>query len=57
MQLLVSWYGFEEDDNTWEDIGQVIEDNPYRVRNFLRQNAAGHPPLQKIYDEQYDDGG
>ena len=57
VQLLVSWYGFESYDNTWEDITQVIDDNPYRVRNFLRQNAAGHPPLMKVYKELYDDGG
>ena len=32
-------------DNTWEDVGRLLEDVPYRVRNYLVENAAGHPPL------------
>ena len=54
VQLLVSWHGFESCDNTWEDIHQLIEDAPYRVRNFLAENANGHPPLQQVYDEAYE---
>ena len=47
MQLLVKWHGFEDDESTWEDIAQLIEDAKYRVRNYLAENAAGHPPLQE----------
>ena len=54
VQLLVAWYGFEDSDNTWEDIGRLLEDAPYRVRNYLAENAAGHPPLQKVYDEEFE---
>lgn len=54
VQLLVSWHGFEAHDNTWEDIAQLIDDAPYRVRNFLAENAAGHPPLQQVYDDEYE---
>ena len=54
MELLVAWYGFEECDSTWEDIGRMIEDAPYRVRNYLAENADSHPPLQKVYDEEYE---
>ena len=44
------WYGFEDCDNTGGEImTQAIEDNPYRVWNFLHQNVAGHPPPEKIY--------
>ena len=53
VQLLVSWHGFEEVDNTWEDIDQLIEDARYRVRNYLAENAMGHPPLQQVYDREY----
>ena len=52
VQLLVSWHGFEAHDNSWEDIDQLIEDAPYRVRNFLAENAEGHPPLQQVYDDE-----
>ena len=54
VQLLVAWHGFEDGDNTWEDIGRLLEDAPYRVRNYLAENAAGHPPLQKVYDEEFE---
>ena len=54
MQLLVAWYGFEDGDNMWEDIGRLLEDAPYRVRNYLAENAAGHPPLQKVYDDEFE---
>ena len=54
VQLLVAWYGFEDGDNTWEDIGRLLEDDPYRVRNYLTENAAGHPPLQKVYDDEFE---
>ena len=56
VQLLVSWHGFEDHDNSWEDISQLIEDAPYRVRNYLAENAAGHPPLQQVYDAEYEWG-
>ena len=54
VQLLVSWFGFEDHDNSWEDISQLIEDAPYRVRNYLADNAEGHPPLQAVYDAEYE---
>ena len=54
VQLLVSWHGFEDHDNSWEDISRLIEDAPYRVRNYLAENAAGHPPLQEVYDAEYE---
>ena len=54
VQLLVSWYGFEDNDNTWENITQLLEDAPYRVRNYLAENAVGHPPLQKVYDTEFE---
>ena len=54
IQLLVAWHGFEEYDDTWEDIAQLLEDAPYRVRNYLAENATGHPPLQKVYDEEFE---
>ena len=54
MQLLASWFGFEDHDNSWEDISQLIEDAPYRVRNYLADNAEGHPPLQAVYDAEYE---
>ena len=54
VQFLVSWHGFQDHDNTWEDVEQLIEDAPYRVRNYLAENAADHPPLQKVYDDEYE---
>ena len=54
MQLLVSWFGFEDHDNSWEDISQLIEDAPYRVHNYLADNDEGHPLLQSVYDEEYE---
>ena len=54
VQFLVTWHGFEDCDNTWEDIAQLIEDAPYRVHNYLAENVTGHPPLQKVYDAEYD---
>ena len=54
VQLLVAWYGFEDDENTWEDVERLLEDAPYRVRNYLAENAAGHPPLQKVYDDEFE---
>ena len=27
---------------------------PYRVRNYLAENAEGHPPLQEVYDSEYE---
>ena len=53
VQLLVAWHGFETVDNSWEDIDQLIEDARYRVRNYLAENASGHPPLQQVYDAEY----
>ena len=53
VQLLVKWHGFEDAESTWEDIAQLIEDAKYRVRNYLAENAAGHPPLQEVYDAEY----
>ena len=50
----MSWFGFEDHDNSWEDISQLIEDAPYRVRNYLADNAEGHPPLQDVYDAEYE---
>ena len=47
-------HGFKAHDDTWEDIAQLIEDAPYRVRNYLDENATGHPPLQKVYDAAYE---
>ena len=52
--MLVSWHGFEECDNSWEDIANLIEDDVYRVRNYLAANAEGHPPLQEVYDAEYE---
>ena len=54
VQFLVSWYGFEDGDDTWEDVATLLEDAPYRVRNYLTENAAGHPPLQKVYDDEFE---
>ena len=54
VQLLVAWYGFEDTDNTWENVDTLLEDAPYRVRNYLAENASGHPPLQKVYDEEFE---
>ena len=54
VQLLVSWHGFEDHDNSWENISQLIEDAPYKVRNYLADNAEGHPPLQAVYDAEYE---
>ena len=54
VQLQVAWHGFEDHDDTWEDISQLIEDAPYRVRNYLAENATGHPPLQQVYDAECD---
>ena len=54
VQLLVAWHGFEDERSTWEDITQVIEDAPYRVRNYLADNAENHPPLQAVYDNEHD---
>ena len=54
VQFLVSWYGFEDGDDTWEDVATLLEDAPYRVRNYLAENAAGHPPLQKVYDDEFE---
>lgn len=50
VQLLVAWVGFEDERSTWENISQLIEDDVYRVRNYLADNAEGHPPLQEVYD-------
>ena len=54
VQLLVSWHGFQDHDDSWEDISRLIEDAPYRVRNYLAENAEGHPPLQQVYDNEYE---
>ena len=54
VQFLVVWCGFEAGDNTWEDVGRLLEDAPYRVWNYLVENAAGHPPLQKVYDDEFE---
>ena len=54
VQFLVAWYGFEDGDNTWEDVGRLLEDAPYRVRNYLAENDTDHPPLQKVYDEEFE---
>ena len=54
VQLLVAWHGFEDDRSTWEDISRLVEDDPYRVRNYLADNDEGHPPLQQVYDEEYE---
>ena len=54
VQLLVGWRGFEDSRSTWEDISQLIEDAPYRVRNYLAEHAEGHPPLQEVYDSEYE---
>ena len=52
--MLVVWCGFEDGDNTWEDMGRLLEDTPYRVCNYLVENVAGHPPLQKVYDDEFE---
>ena len=54
VQILVGWHGFEDHKSTWEPIDRLIVDAHYRVRNYLRENAAGHPPLQAVYDAEYD---
>ena len=54
VQILVQWHGFEDTDGTWEDTDQLVEDAPYRLRNYLAANAEGHPPLQAVYDELYE---
>ena len=54
VQLLVAWVGFEDARSTWEDISQLIEDDVYRVRNYLAEHAEGHPPLQEVYDSEYE---
>ena len=54
VELLVAWHGFEDARSTWEPVSQMIADAPYRVRNYLSQNAEGHPPLQAVYDNEYD---
>ena len=53
VQLLVSWHGFQDHDDSWEDISRLIEDAPYRVRNYLTENVEGHPPLQQVHDDEY----
>ena len=53
-ELLVAWFGFEDDRSTWEPISQMIEDAVYKVRNYLTENAVGHPPLQAVYDAEYE---
>ena len=35
-------------------MSRLIEDAPYRVRNYLADNAEGHPPLQAVYDDEYE---
>ena len=50
----VAWFGFEDDRSTWEPISQMIEDAVYKVRNYLAENAEGHPPLQAVYDAEYE---
>ena len=52
VELLVEWHGFEQP--SWEPIEQMIEDAVYRVRNYLTDNAPGHPPLQEVYDAEYE---
>ena len=52
--VLGVWHGFEDERSTWEDIDQLAEDAPYRVRNYLAAHADGHPPLQKVYDDLYE---
>ena len=54
VQLRTAWHGFESHDDTWQDIEGLIEDAPYRVRNYLAENAEGHPPLQEVYDNEYE---
>ena len=54
VELLVGWWGFEDARSTWEPITRMVDDAPYRVRNFLADNAEAHPPLQKVYDELYE---
>ena len=54
VQLRTAWHGFESHDDTWENIHSLIEDAPYRVRNYLAENAEGHPPLQEVYDSEYE---
>ena len=54
VQLLAAWHGFEDERSTWEPIEQLVEDAPYRVRNYLAAHAEGHPPLQQVYDELYE---
>ena len=54
VQLLAAWHGFEDERSTWEDIEQLVEDAPYRVRNYLAAHADGHPPLQQVYDDLYE---
>ena len=54
VQLRTVWHGFETHDDTWEDIAGLIEDAPHRVRNYLAENAEGHPPLQEVYDSEYE---
>ena len=52
LELLVAWFGFEDARSTWEPISQLIEDAKYKVRNYLAENATGHPPLQAVYDAE-----
>ena len=54
VELLAAWHGFEDERSTWEPIGQLVEDAPYRVRNYLAAHAEGHPPLQQVYDDLYE---
>jgi hypothetical protein len=39
--VLVSWLGFEKDDNTWEPLLQIYEDLPAEVTSFLANFHVG----------------
>ena len=54
VEMLVAWHGFDDEGSSWEPIEQLLEDAPYRVRNYLAENASGHPPLQQVYDSAFD---
>ena len=38
LELWVKWFGFDEIENTWEEIGSVYEDAPRMVKSFLTAN-------------------
>ena len=40
VELLVSWQGFEEPDNTWESLERLYEDVPVLVTKFGAENAG-----------------